>query len=235
MLFISSTSYLSSGNLDIDESMKVVPIWSKDVSSFEGKIFTPVYLLINYSIIYSYLLHDSYLFISIQSIISGPRHIKSRQFLLRTSHSPWWNSRRWRRASPTRWAWWEPATFVWPVVRWRSRWSVWSERCWKTMKNYEKLTDALTFWMLRTIQKTLPGLLSSSRIYVLSAWKDRPEVLSLFNPSDGTFEKALMPYACNIHEPVAMIGLSLTNQSNWSWDLTLKVFQVLIFWHMICL
>ena len=46
--------------------------------------------------------------------------------------------------------------------------------------------------MLRTIQKTLPGLLSSSKIYVLSAWKDRSEVLSLFNPSDGTFEKALM-------------------------------------------
>ena len=44
----------------------------------------------------------------------------------------------------------------------------------------------------RTIQKTLPGLLSSSRIYVLSAWKDRSEVLSLFNPSDGTFEKVPM-------------------------------------------
>ena len=42
----------------------------------------------------------------------------------------------------------------------------------------------------RTVQQTLPGLLSSSKIYVLSAWKDRPEACSLFNPTTGTFEKA---------------------------------------------
>eukprot|EP00438_Fugacium_kawagutii_P009927 Skav232177 [mRNA] locus=scaffold1328:13018:19410:- [translate_table: standard] len=46
-------------------------------------------------------------------------------------------------------------------------------------------------WIL---QQTLPGLLSSSKIYVLSAWKGRPEKLSLFTPGRrdgrGTFEKA---------------------------------------------
>ena len=62
----------------------------------------------------------------------------------------------------------------------------------KVMKNWQIRWSDAPFWMLRTIQKTLPGLLSSSRIYVLSAWKDRSEVLSLFNPSDGTFEKAMM-------------------------------------------
>lgn len=41
----------------------------------------------------------------------------------------------------------------------------------------------------QTVQQTLPGLLSSSKIYVLSAWKDRPETLSLFSPKTCTFQK----------------------------------------------